>query len=55
MLQMPSLANRASLTENMNIRLLKTKLLHSTHGIQLDQLQNALPKSMVQKIDGTNA
>ena len=45
-----------SLTQNMNIMHLKTKVLDSTHSTQQDQLKNAALKSMVRtKIDGTNA
>ena len=34
MLQMPSLADKASLTQNMNIMHLKTKVSDNTHGTQ---------------------
>ena len=37
----------ASLTQNMNIMHLKTKVSDSTHSTQWDQLKNAPPKSTV--------
>ena len=44
------LANRAALTQNMNIVHLKTQVSQSTHGTQWNQLKNAPPKSTVQKM-----
>jgi hypothetical protein len=40
------LANRAALTENMNIMRLNTKVSGSTHGTQWNKLKNAPPKSI---------
>ena len=44
------LANRAALTQNMNIVPLKTKVSGSTHGTQQNELKNAPQKSTVQKL-----
>jgi hypothetical protein len=41
------LANRATLTQNMNIMYLKTKVSGSAHGTQWNKLKKAPPKSTV--------
>ena len=42
------LANRAALTQNMNIMYLKTKVSGSAHGTQWNKLKKSLPKLTVQ-------